>query len=312
MKYRPKHIIEYISLRAVAFLLSLLPYRGALFLAWLLARLAYPFIGRKRREAVRRIRLVMGETYSPEAARRDAWLSFRNTAFTAAEMIYLSRHPTLPVPVEMDAALAKFRAHAEAHPGLGGIFACPHTGNWELAGIVAPQCGVDMFTITRDQKNPLVSRWLRQLRHAGELELLFKGEPNLLRKVLSNLRKGKYLAMMPDLRSKTPGVPVRIFGGVANTYPGLGEFSVQAKVPVFLAIMRRDGWTRHTMTLLGPWPPDPSADKKSEASRLLQTVMDEIDRTVRSAPSQWFWYNSRWLLDPLPEAQTTPSPPSAG
>lgn len=299
MKYRPKHVAEYLLLRAVAGLVGILPYRAALVLAWLLAHLAYPFLGRKRREAVRRIRLVMGESYPLRDARRDAWLSFRNTAFTAVEMIYLSRHDALPVAIDMDTALSAFRTHCAAHPGLGGIFACPHTGNWELAGIAAPKAGVDMFTITRDQKNPLVSRWLRQLRHDGELELLFKGEPNLLRKVLGNLRKGKYLAMMPDLRSKTPGVPVKIFGGVANTYPGLGEFAVQAKVPVFLAVMRRDGWTHHAMTLHGPWYPDPAADKKAEAARLLQLVMDEIDRTVRATPSQWFWYNSRWLLEPL-------------
>jgi KDO2-lipid IV(A) lauroyltransferase len=301
VKYRPKHVAEYLLLRAVAGLIGILPYRAALAFACLLARIIYPFIGRKRREAVRRIRLVMGENYPLKAARRDAWISFRNTAFTAVEMIYLSRHDALPVSVDMADALTAFQAHCASHPGLGGIFACPHTGNWELAGIVAPKSGVNMFTITRDQKNPLVSRWLRQLRHDGEIELFFKGEPNLLRKVLGNLRKGKYLAMMPDLRSKTPGVPVRIFGGIANTYPGLGEFSVQAKVPVFLAVMRRVGWTHHTMTLHGPWFPDPAADKKAEASRLLQQVMDEIDRTVRVEPSQWFWYNSRWLLDPLPE-----------
>jgi len=30
-------------------------------------------------------------------------------------------------------------------------------------------------------------------------------------------------------------------------------------------------------------------------------VMKIIDDAIRSNPGQWFWFNKRWILDPLPE-----------
>lgn len=299
MKYRPKHVAEYLLLRAFCLPISLLPYRFALFFAAALAAPVYLLMRRRRLEAVRRIRVVMGPSYPLRKARRDAWISFRNLAFSLAEMLYLSRHDSLPRPVDLAEALAKLRAWIAENPGRGGLFACPHMGNWELAGIVAPAAGVDLFTIFAEQKNPLVNRWMLRLRHADSLTLLSRTQPGLLKIVLANLRKGKFLAILPDLRSRNPGVPVPFFGGTVNTYAGLGKFAVQARVPVFLAIERREGWTRHSITLLGPWYPDPAADKDAEAQRLIALVLEKIDAAVRQDPSQYFWYNSRWVLDPL-------------
>jgi Kdo2-lipid IVA lauroyltransferase/acyltransferase len=233
MKHRPKHVAEYVLLRAVCGLVALLPYRLALALAWGIARLAFSLFRWRRREAIRRIQSVLGGT--PREARRIAWQSLRNMAFSLAEMIYMggARPRPLPRPVDMQAALERFRAYTAANPGRGGIFACPHMGNWELAGVVAPTCRIDMFTITGLQKNPLVNAYLQQLRHAPGVELLERGTPNLLRKVLANLRAGKFLAIMPDLRSRQPGVPVRFFGGEVNLYPGTAQFARQAGIPVF-------------------------------------------------------------------------------
>jgi Kdo2-lipid IVA lauroyltransferase/acyltransferase len=298
MKHRPKHVAEYVLLRSVCGLVALLPYRLALALAWGIARLAFSVFRWRRREAIRRIQSVLGGT--PREARRIAWQSLRNMAFSLAEMIYMggARPRPLPRPVDMQAALERFRAYTAANPGRGGIFACPHMGNWELAGVVAPTCQIDMFTITGLQKNPLVNAYLQQLRHAPGVELLERGTPNLLRKVLAYLRAGKFLAIMPDLRSRQPGVPVRFFGGEVNLYPGTAQFARQAGIPVFLAVMKRHGWTRHALELHGPFEPDPALPKDEDIARLSQTVMDLLDADIRKDPGQWFWYNKRWILDP--------------
>ena len=210
----------------------------------------------------------------------------------------------------MQEALDRVRTYAKTHPGRGAIFACPHMGNWELAGIVVPSCGIDMFTLTGVQKNPLVQDYLQRLRHAPGVELLPRGSGTTLRKIFSNLRKGKFLAIMPDLRSRLPGVRVRFFGGEANLYSGMGHFARQVEVPIFLAIMRRHGWTRHSIELHGPFEPDSALDKEVDALRLTQLVMDVVDAEIRQDPGQWFWYNKRWILDPLePETGAEPAPP---
>ncbi|HSR88519.1 MAG TPA: hypothetical protein VLL07_06155, partial [Pontiella sp.] len=60
MKYRPKHILEYVSLLIVTAVMRILPLRGALALGWLIAATAH-FIGRVNVERTyRRIREVLG------------------------------------------------------------------------------------------------------------------------------------------------------------------------------------------------------------------------------------------------------------
>lgn len=311
MKHRPRHWLEYLLLRGCCELVALLPYRAALVFAAGIAGLVFAGAGRRRREAVRRIRLVLGPDLSPRRARAIAWQSLRNMAFNLAEVIYIAgRGPaSLPRPIEnMEAALERVRTYAREQPGRGAIFACPHTGNWELAGMVVPSCGIDMFTLTGVQKNPLVQAYLQRLRHAPGVELLPRDSGATLRKIFAYLRKGKFLAIMPDLRSRQPGVRVRFFGGEANLYPGMGHFARQTAVPVFLAVMKRHGWTKHIMELHGPFEPDPALPKDADATRLSQQVMDIVDAEVRRDPGQWFWYNMRWILDPLEPDATAPAP----
>ena len=310
MTHRPKHWIEYLALRAFCGLVARLPYRLALLFA---AGIAWPgfWLARtRRREAVRRIRAVLGDAVTPRRARAIAWQSLRNMAFTLAETVYLGggRRRALPRPVDMQAALDQFRAYMQAHPGRGAVFACPHTGNWELAGQITPVAGIELFTVTGVQKNPLVQDYLQRLRHVPGVELLPRNSGATLRKIFVNLRKGKFLAIMPDLRSRHPGVRVRFFGSEANLYPGMGSFARQAEVPIFLAVMKRHGWTQHVMELHGPFEPDPALPKDQDATRLSQLVMDVVDAEVRKDPGQWFWYNKRLILDPL-EPDPAPSAP---
>lgn len=311
MKVLLKHRAEYLLLRGFCGLIAWLPYRPALLFAAGLARIGFALGASRRKEAIRRIRSVLGDACSPRQARAIAWQSLRNMAFNLAEILYIGggRPRPLPVSIDMQEALDRVRTYARENPGRGGLFACPHMGNWELAGIVVPSSGIDMFTLTGVQKNPLVQEYLQRLRHAPGVELLPRGSGTTLRKIFSNLRKGKFLAIMPDLRSRHPGIRVRFFGGEANLYPGMGHFARQVEVPIFLAIMKRRGWTRHSIELHGPFEPDLSLSKEEDAVRLSQIVMDIVDAEIRKDPGQWFWYNKRWILDPLePEAAAAPEP----
>ncbi len=304
MKHSLKHWVEYLFLRTFCGLVSLLPYRLSLALAAGIAGLAFHLVRWRRKEAICRIRSVLGESCTPRQARAIAWQSLRNMTFNLAEIIYIGggRPRELPASVEMQTGFDLVNAYAKEQPGRGAIFACPHTGNWELAGIAAPAAGINLFTVTGVQKNMLVQDYIQRLRHAPGVELLPRGSSATLRKIFSNLRKGKFLAIMPDLRSRQPGVRVRFFGGEANLYPGMGHFARQINVPIFLAVMKRHGWTRHTLDLYGPFEPDTSLTKEEDATRLSQEVMNLLDIEVRKDPGQWFWFNKRWILEPLEPA----------
>ena len=75
-------------------------------------------------------------------------------------------------------------------------------------------------------------------------------------------------------------------------------------MPVFVT---RIGWTRHRWKPFPLIAPDPTLDRDADTQRITQIVMDYFDAAIRAEPEQYFWYNKRWVLDPLPT--TEPAPP---
>ena len=302
LRHPVRYRLEYAAVRVVGGLAAVLPYRAALALAAGVARLAYWGMGGRRREVYRRIREVFGDEMPARRVRKIAWQSLRNIAFNAAEMVYMNggrEKRSLAEHIEnLAEVLTQFKGWADQNPGKGLIFASPHMGNWELAGLIAPMVGKPIFTLYAPQHNPYVTDYISRLRAGADIELLPRGEATSLKRILANLRAGKTLGILPDLRSKTPGVEVSFLGGKANLYPGMALLARQTGVPIFLAMMRREGWTKHHLTLEGPFYADASLSKDEDVQRLTEVVMQRVEVAIRETPEQWFWFNKRWVLEP--------------
>jgi KDO2-lipid IV(A) lauroyltransferase len=194
--------------------------------------------------------------------------------------------------------------------GKGAILVVPHSGNWDLAAVGANLFALPIFLIVGRQKNPLADAWLNRMRRVTGLELIPK-DSSVLKRVVRKLRDGKVLAFMTDLRSRTPGVRVRFLGKEANLVGGMALFARQADVPIFPAVITRIGWTRHRWEFHPPIHPDPAVPKEQDWTRMTQQVMDIFERSIRAEPEQYFWYNKRWVLEPLGPT-TRPVPATAG
>jgi KDO2-lipid IV(A) lauroyltransferase len=303
MKYRPKHIAEYLLLRAFAASVRFMPYRLGLIVAWGHAWLIFFVFRFRAAEAQRRIQEVYGDRYSPAEARRIAWISMRNTCFNVVEVIRANSGSKLWLPPHIDYsdAFAKIQKHADT--GKGAVLAAAHMGNWELAGLLAPSLGIPLFTIFAAQKNPLVNDFIQKLRSGPGVELIERGG-GTMRAVLRKLKAGKMLALLPDVRSRQPGVSVNFMGGQANIFPGTALFALQTKVPVYLCLLRREGWTHHHVSMLGPYTPNTEIPKGEAIEATMQRLLGDINAAIEDDPAQWFWFNKRWILDPLPPLET--------
>ena len=76
-------------------------------------------------------------------------------------------------------------------------------------------------------------------------------------------------------------------------------FAVRCGSPIIVASMRREGG-RHVFDHLGTLRPDTAAqDRKAEAVRLTREAMRLLDESIQKHPEHWFWYNKRWILQPV-------------
>ena len=298
MKVRAKHVCEYAALRLAGGLVCLLPRRLALAVGWCLARLAYTVMRSRVAEAKRRIRCVFGESMADKDVVRIAWRSLRNMAFNAVEMLRVGRESreSLVEITDCEQALTAFRRQMEKQQG--AVIALPHMGNWELAATTCFLSGIPLFSIGGTQRNPLTNDYILRLRQRTGMISLDRGA-GTMRGVLTRLRRGEMLGILPDVRVREAGVTTPFLGGKANLGKGMAMFARHAGVPILPCVVTRVGGSRHRIEVLDPVTPDRAMDKDADIRRMTLQVMALLECAIRLDPEQWFWYNKRWVLEPL-------------
>lgn len=294
-----RHIVEYVFVRGMAGLIMILPYRAALCIGWVVAILSFYLFRFRVTPAKQRLRQVFGDRFSGKEISRIAWLSWRNFIFCVIDLIRLpliTKAWLTDRTSGLESSVEIMKTHCAT--GKGGVLACPHMGAWEVAGVAMQVMDFPIFFLTGKQKNPLVDAYINRLRGRTGIDTVQRGT-SMIKGVLRRLKNGHLLAFLPDVRMATEGLPVKFLGGVANVPAGMALFARQAGVPIFPSIVTRVGWSKHALHLCPPIWPDENIGKTEDWQRMTQQVFAEIDRAIREKPEQWFWFNKRWILDPL-------------
>ena len=295
MKHKLAHVMEYAGVRSVSGLLAALPHRAALALAWGPARLVFALNGKLRARTRRRLRQALGSERSDKEIDRIAWIAFRNLTFTVVEGMRLPGIDKSWVERHMDVGPVG-EVHAELEKGRGFIIAVPHMGNWELAGIALQSQGVNLVTLVRKQKNPLMDAWLNRVRMGTGVEAI-ETRSREIGDLAGRLTRGnKVLTILPDVRAKAGGIPVRYLGVETEVPAGVAHYAREAGLPVFTAEVVRTGWAKHGWRRTGRIEPDMNLSAAEDRKRIMQYVMDRFGESVRAHPENYFWFNKRWVL----------------
>ena len=289
--------LEYFTLRFFCGLVNAVPYLMAMAAARGLGWLAVAGLGFKRERTYSRIRSVFPDM-SRREIRRVAVRSLQNVLQTGVEMMrasrltkaWMDRHVT-------DGALYKDRLQELVDEGRGVVIMVPHSGNWYMAAWAMAKYGLPLFAIAARQRNPKIDAWMK--RQYGDIEVLDRSEKSTLVKIKDRLQTGRAFAILPDLRVRNPDVEADFFGGKANVSHAGAMFAVKCGAPIVVAIMTRRGGL-HVMNHIATLRPDPAApDAKREAARLTREALRLLDAEIRKSPGDWYWYNKRWILEPV-------------
>ncbi len=308
MSMRPlfRHRLEYGFVKTIGAVLNAMPYRWALVFAFVIGVFAYTLSLGRRREAERRVWLVMGDSLTPREVKRICWVSFRNTVFNAVEMLRVGKFDLADLQEmipDIEQTREKLCAIMAKTEGRGLILALPHMGNWDLAGSGCFLSGLPIFSVAGKQRNTLMNNLINRQRSGHGMDILERGG-GTLRQIMTRIRSGQLFAILPDTRSFTPDIMVPFLGGAANLARGMASFAYSAKVPVVPIIIRRQGWSHFTLEVHDEIWPDLSVEKDREIQRITGEVIGKIDTAIHATPEQWFWYNKRWVLDPVLENAT--------
>lgn len=289
--------VEYAALRTVCALVNAIPYSLAMAAARGLGWMCFHVLHLKRRRTVERIRSVFPEK-SPREIAAIATQSIQNIFQTGVEMMrapqldraWMDRHV-------QDGQLYKDRLQAYVDEGKGVVIMVPHSGNWYMAAWSMARYGLPLCALAARQRNPKLDAWMN--RQYGDIEVLDRDSRGTLAKIREKLLAGRAFAILPDLRVRERDVEADFFGGKANVSRSGAAFAVACGCPIVVAVMTRKNG-RHVFSHVGTLRPDPAApDRKEEARRLTREALKMLSDEVMKSPGDWFWYNKRWILEPV-------------
>jgi len=289
-------VVEYAALRSACAVVNCIPYPLACAAAKGIAFMAVT-CGFKKQRTLERI-----QSCFPEKSRAEALAiareSLANVLMNAIEMIraprltqrWIAKHVK---DVEVYADLLR----TVMSEGKGAVIMVPHSGNWYMAAWAMAQYGLPLSAIAARQRNPYVDAWMK--RQYGSINVVERGSASVMRDILGILKAGRGFAILPDLRVPALDVEVPFLNGTANVSHGGAMFAVATGAPIVVAIMRREHGL-HTFDHLATLHPNPDApDRKAEARRLTQEALALLNAAICQTPGQWFWYNKRWILQPV-------------
>ncbi|MBR0197578.1 MAG: hypothetical protein IJQ34_05555 [Kiritimatiellae bacterium] len=289
--------LEYCALRGACVVACLVPYRAALAFCDAMAFLMVRVFRFKRKRTLGRLKGAF-----PDKTRKEcleiAQSSLANIFKTAIEMM---RAPKFTRDwmnkYIIDGEEYKRRLQEYVDEAKGVVIMVPHSANWYMAAWSMAKYGLKLFAIAAKQRNKKIDAWMK--RQYCDIEVLDRGSSRTLVDIKNRLESGGAFAILPDLRVPQPDVEVDFLGSKANVSHAGAMFAVKCSSPIVVAAMRREG-ARHRFVHIATLRPNPEAkDKKLEAERLTREAMRLIDAEIRANPGDWFWYNKRWILQPV-------------
>jgi KDO2-lipid IV(A) lauroyltransferase len=288
--------IEYIWVRAVALVVTVLPWSWARAIVRCLSH-ATRLVDRSARksEAVQNLRLAF-----PGMSEREAKRIVRDVYVHLGEMVVDG--------VKFGRLCAKGRSREvlvlegfEKLDGLpresGLILVTGHYGWWELLGAACASIGYPVSTTMRERGNPLIRAYLNRLRGSTGQRLLDKNGG--MRQVVRSLRAGDNVGFLVDQDARRRGIFVDFFGRPASTVTSPARLSVDIGCPIAFVYAERlaDG-RRFRITLGDLIMPDRTADRDTEVRRITERISRDLEEVVRRSPSLWLWLHRRWKTYP--------------
>lgn len=303
---------EYIPVRAILGILSILPRKLSVRTGIALAKLFYSLTGGRKDVALKNLTIAFPEK---DEGQHLALLkaSFANLGRVLGEFSQFQKmtREQLDGLVEFEFERPEFvnspeRKHidAEREKGRGMILVGPHLGNWEI-GVFAYSAAREPLTyLARPLDNPKIEEFVARLRSRFGNRSINK--TNSVSAAFEILRSGGILGALPDVNMHPKdGIFVPFFGVEACTTRGLAMLAMRTNALIMPMCCVWDEAKRKYVVRYGSLiepAAAPVADRNAEIYRLTAAITAEMEAFIRLAPDQWIWTHKRWKTRPPGES----------
>jgi KDO2-lipid IV(A) lauroyltransferase len=285
-------VIEYLGYRLAAAVFGLLPEPLMRRVGHALGSFAYSRADRRKRMAIRHLTRALGSEREVERATRQAFSAYGRYW---AEVFWV-RPRRVPAMLARIAVDGLDRVKQAQSTGRGMIYVLPHIGNWEVAGSVARDLGLELIAVAEDLPNPRLARWFADVRKALGIDVVFAdGSPKVMADLSEGLRRGAAIALVTDRNVREGGSPVEFFGEETELPAGAALLATRFDVPVFpVAAFFADGPGHHIVIEAPVEIPSEGTDRVAVGTQRIATALEGL---IRRDPTQWHILQPNWPSD---------------
>ncbi|MGK2882281.1 MAG: phosphatidylinositol mannoside acyltransferase [Mycobacterium sp.] len=180
--------------------------------------------------------------------------------------------------------------------GRGAIFALPHSGNWDLAGVWLAHTHGSFATVAERLKpESLYKRFLDFRESLGfEVFPLSGGERPPFEALAERLRDNKFICLMADRDLTRSGVEVDFFGERTRMPAGPAKLAIATGAPLHPAHVYYDGNDCVTKFY------DALDTSSGDVATVTQALADRFEEGIAAHPEDWHMLQPQWIAD-LPE-----------
>jgi phosphatidylinositol dimannoside acyltransferase len=187
--------------------------------------------------------------------------------------------------------------------GRGVIYALPHMGDFEQAGLWVNLVGAHSFTTVAERLKPesVYQRWLKFRSALGMEVLPTTGGPHPFGVMAQRLRAGKLVCIVADRDLSDTGVEVDFFGEKALLPGGPASLAVRtgaALMPVSCSFAGETEWAAHVYDEI---PVPETGDRSEKVAVMTQQLATVFEQAIREHVRDWHMLQRVFVADLDPD-----------
>jgi KDO2-lipid IV(A) lauroyltransferase len=176
----------------------------------------------------------------------------------------------------------------------GVVAALSHQGNWDQAGAWAGMHLAKVTTVAERLKPEAVYQEFLNYRRSIGIEIYPLGEPNLVGKLIRQVRAGAFVPLLADRDLSGNGVPVTFLGEASRMAPGPAAIALAAKAPLMPVNTyyerlpgRRGPAYGLVLQIHEPVGVPETGSNAEKIAAMTQSCADALSEGLRQHPEDW-------------------------
>lgn len=260
--------------------------------------LAWLWADKRKHNAVRAMARTRGE--DPDHPSLDAVAAAR-TMFTSygrywAEALWIRPRRVKAIHRRLEVVGIEHMYEALA-VGKGSIYALPHVGNWEVAGLVPTQEDVELLAVAEDLDDKRMVDWFVGLRNSLGIDIVLANAASEVFDTCSDvLGRNGAVALLADRNLSSRGVRGEFFGEETRLPSGPARLAIEQGSPILVVGCFFKPGRGHKLVVGAPIERQPDDTVESLTMRVTAALED----IIRLDPAQWHMVQPNWPSDRRP------------